>query len=35
MIAAPVALLASALAAIGKPAWDAAAVDPAVALRDE
>jgi predicted permease len=35
MIAAPAVLLASALAAILKPAWDAAAVDPAVALRDE
>jgi predicted permease len=35
MIAAPVALLAAALAAMAKPALDAAAVDPMVALRDE
>jgi putative ABC transport system permease protein len=35
MIAAPVALVAAALAAMAKPAWNAAAVDPMVALRDE
>jgi putative ABC transport system permease protein len=35
MLAAPAALLAAALAAVARPAWDAAALDPAVALRDE
>jgi putative ABC transport system permease protein len=35
MIAAPVALVAAALAAMAKPALNAAAVDPMVALRDE
>jgi ABC-type antimicrobial peptide transport system permease subunit len=35
MIAAPLALLAVAIAARAKPALDAAAVDPMEALRDE
>jgi putative ABC transport system permease protein len=35
MIAAPVALVAAALAAMAKPALNAVAVDPMVALRDE
>ena len=35
MIAAPLALLTAALLAMAKPARDAVAVDPMVALRDE